>query len=157
MVTLYKIGNNITVCDDVTMITISNVFGNKRIMSDIFNKIISMQMYVEIVDYHSNYKGDNLTIIVENSGILRVMSAVGMFKEKASDILCDIYCFNTAITFKSKKSPAEDAASLMSIFAKNNIELYHLYSSKTSVTIVVNETYTDEVCKIIENFHKTII
>lgn len=144
------INNDIIVRDDVTMITISNVSDNKSIMGEILKRLLAMDMPVDIVDYHNNYKGSRLTILVENSGILRVTSAVGMFKEKIKGILCDIYCLNTSVTIKSKSTPMEDASTIMSELDKNGVELYHMYSGLCGITIVINEAYTDRVCSILE-------
>ena len=146
---MYMLTDNITVRDDVTMITIGNVSDSKCVMGEILKQILSMNMDVDIVDYHNNYKGSQLTLLVENSGILRITSAVGMFKDKISGILCDIYCLNTSISIRSENSPVEDAVAIMTEFNKNQVELYHIYSGLCGITVVINEAYTDTVCDIL--------
>ena len=146
---MYRLNDSITVRDDVTMITIDNFSDNRSVMSDILNQILSMNMDVDIVDYHNNYKGSKLTILVENSGILRVTSAVGMFKEKINGILCDIYCLNTSVTVSFKNNPMRDAVRIIKEFEKKGIEIYHLFSGIGGITVVINEAYTDRVCDLL--------
>ncbi len=145
---MYKIDSNITVRDNVTMITISNK-SKIGCMSAVLKQLMSLDMPVEILDYHSSYAGDKLTVLVDNGGILRVMGAVGMFKESMRGIMCDIYCLNSSVTVKIRNTPTSDAALIMSELSGHGIELCHLYSGMGGITVVINEAYTDEVCGIL--------
>lgn len=148
---MYRLNDYITVRDDVTMVTIDNVSDDRSVMGDILNQIVSMDMDVDIIDYHNSYKGSCLTLLVENSGILRVTSAVGMFKDRIKGILCNIYCLNTAVTVSGRRSPAEDASVIMNALQKNGIELCHLFSCAGGITAVINEAYTDRVCDVLKS------
>jgi len=146
---LYRLNDFITVRDDVTMITIDNIYETKDVMGDILERIAEMNMEIEIVDYHINYKGSKLTILVENGGILRAISAAGMFKDKIKSIMCDVYCQNTAIMVSVRKKPIEDAVKIIKEFEKNKIELYHLFAGSETLTVVINEAHTDAVCEML--------
>lgn len=145
---MYKIDSNITVRDNVTMVTVSN---KSKIgsMSAVLKQLMSLNMPVEILDYHSGCTGDKLTVLVDNGGILRVMGAVGMFKESMTGIMCEIFCLNSSVTVKICSNATADAALIMSELCKHGIELCHLYSGTEGITVVINEAYTDEVCGIL--------
>ena len=146
---MYKLNGFITVRDDVTMIAIDNIYETKDVMGDILEKISDMNIEIDIVDYHINYKGSKLTILVENSGILRTITAAGMFKDKIDSIMCDVYCQNTAITVSVRKSPIDDAVKIIRKFEEKQIELYHLFGGTDTLTVVINEAYTDEICDML--------
>lgn len=149
MICLYRLNDFITVRDDVTMITIDNIYESKDVMGAILENISQMNMEIDIVDYHINYKGSKLTLLVENSGILRAISAAGMFKDKINSIMCDVYCLNTAITVATQKTPIDDAVKIIRELEKCKIELYHLFAGIGGLTVVINEAYTDRVCDLL--------
>lgn len=146
---MYRLNDFITVRDDVTMITIDNISESNDVMGNVLESISAMDMEIDIVDYHINYKGSKLTILVENSGILRAISAAGMFKDKINSIMCDVYCLNTAITVATRKTPIDDAVKIMRELEKCKVELYHLFAGIGGLTIVINEAYTDRVCDLL--------
>lgn len=154
MMTLYRLNDSICVRDDVTMITIDNLSGDNRVMASVLCEIAKMDMNIDILDYHNSYKGSKLTILVENSGILRITGAVGMFKDKMNGLICDVYCLNTAVTVATQKTPLDDAAAIMRAFSHGGIELYHLFSGSAGITLVINEAYTDRACSVLEKIFK---
>ena len=91
---------------------------------------------------------------MENSGILRITGAVGMFKDKMKGLICDVYCLNTAVTVATQKTPLDDAAAIMRAFSHGGIELYHLFSGSAGITLVINEAYTDRACSVLEKIFK---
>ena len=146
---MYKINDKISVRDDVTMITIDNVNGDHGVMGGVLQSILRMNLDADILDYHNSFKGSKLTILVENSGILRVVGAVGMFKDRISNIICDVYCSNTAVTVAPMSNPMADAAAVIGIMDSGGVEIYHLFSCSGGITVVINEAYTDRVCDIL--------
>lgn len=148
---MYRINDFITVRDDVTMITIDNISESNGVMGGVLESISAMNMDIDIVDYHINYKGSKLTLLVENSGILRAISAAGMFKDKINSIMCDVYCLNTAITVATRQTPIADAVKIIRELEKCDVELYHLFAGIGGLTIVINEAYTDRVCDLLSD------
>ena len=150
MIVLYKLNDFISVFDDVTMISIDNICETKDVMADILEKIVMLNIEIDIVDYHINYKGSKVTLLVENGGILRTIRAAGMFKDEMNSVKCDVYCRNTAVLISAKKSPLDTAVKIIKEFENNRIELYHLFSGRESITVVINEAYTDAVCDMLQ-------
>ena len=147
---LHKLNDFISVRDDVTMIDIDDIYKTKDVMGNVLEEISKLNIDAELVDYHINYKGSKVTMLVENSGILRTISAAGMFKDKLGTAMCDVYCSNSAVSVSLKISPIDAAAKIIKEFEKNDIELYHLFSGDGFIIVVINEAYTDEVCTLCE-------
>lgn len=146
---MYKINEKLSVRDDVTMITADISSKDVAVVAKIIEKISQTDIKTEFLDYHKIRDNSSLTFLVENSGILRIAGVLGRFKQK-SDILCNVYPQNSAVTVENFKNPAENAATVLKTLAEAKIDVYHLFCGMNSLTVVINEAYTDRACAVLE-------
>ena len=143
---------NISVNDDVSLITINNVSDDAAVLPKIFAAIAERGILVDMISLTPPYKNRmSLSFTIDNAHVSDAIGLVGRFKESVPDINCDINTNNSKIVVygEAMKQTVGVAASVLETILSGGIAIKLITTAENEISLLVSDADVDPACTLL--------
>lgn len=143
---------NISVSDNISLITINNLEDNTAMLPKIFAAIAQKGINVDMISLSPPYKNRmSLSFTVDNDFVSDAINLVGRFKETVPEIYCDINTNNSKIVVfgeEMKQTPGV-AASVLDTLIAGGVEIKLITTAENEISLLVSDADVDPACGLL--------
>lgn len=139
---------------NVALVTVDNLPNDMNLISDIFSKIASEKINIDMISQAPPYKGKiNISFTLPAEDIIKVISLLNSFKTEVPAIRIEIDSDNTKITVfgEAMKNIPGVAAHLFTLLALNGIEVKLVTTSEVEISYLIYEKDIDKAIQAIKD------
>lgn len=143
---------NISVSDNISLITVNNVSDDAAVLPKIFAAIAERGILVDMISLTPPYKNRmSLSFTIDNDRVSDAINLVGRFKEGVPDINCDINTDNSKIVVygEAMKQTVGVAASVLDTIVSGGIEVKLITTAENEISLLVSDADVDPACKLL--------
>ncbi|HEY5586278.1 MAG TPA: ACT domain-containing protein [Ruminiclostridium sp.] len=132
---------------NVALVTVDNLPNDMTLISNIFSKIASEKINIDMISQAPSYKGKiNISFSLSLEDIVKVISLLNSFKDKVPNLRIEIDSDNTKITVfgEAMKNRPGVAAQLFTLLAVNEIEVKLITTSTVEISYLIYEKDIDK-------------
>lgn len=133
---------NIATAFNVALITVDNLPGSMKVVSDIFNSIAKNNINVDMICQSPPYRGSySLSFTISSDDLVNAISILNQFRADIPQLKVGIDADNTKISVygESMRNIPGVAARLFTILYTNGVEVKLVTTSEVSISYLVNE------------------
>jgi len=138
---------------NVALVTVDNLPNDMTLISNIFSKIASEKINIDMISQAPPYKGKiNISFSLLTENIVKVISLLNSFKNKVPNLRIEIDSDNTKITVfgEAMKNIPGVAAQLFTLLAVNGIEVKLVTTSEVEISYLIYEKDIDKAISAIK-------
>lgn len=131
-----------TITEEVSLVTLTNIPFNTKLVSAVFTKIGVVGVNVDMISQTAPYKNSiNLSFTISDNDFAKVLEVLGSIKKDVPDLTTVVNSNNCKISFYGEKMKAQTgvAAAIFRAMAKNEIDIVMITTSEVDVSILVNQ------------------
>jgi len=139
---------------NVALVTVDNLPNDMILISNIFSKIASEKINIDMISQSPPYKGNiNISFSLPTADIVKVISLLNSFKNEVPNLRIEIDSDNTKITVfgEAMKNIPGVAAKLFTLLAVNGIEVKLVTTSEVEISYLIYEKDIDKAISAIKN------
>ncbi len=133
---------DITISNDVAMVTIYSILNTSENLVAILNEIAKLDINIDMISKSAPIKDKfNLSFSLAQRDLDKIITAIKSLKNILPFISTEINGYNSKITFKSDKMKNESgvAASIFSLLLRQGIEVKMITTAETEISCLVDE------------------
>ncbi len=145
---------SITTVYNVALVTVDNLPNDMNLISNIFSKIASEKINIDMISQAPPYKGKiNISFSLPAENIVKVISLLNSFKTSVPNLRIEIDSDNTKITVfgEAMKNIPGVAAQLFTLLALNGIEVKLVTTSEVEISYLIYEKDIDKAILAIKH------
>lgn len=132
---------------NVSLVTLNNLPNNIKLISEVFTSIANEGISIDMISKSPSVKGNTtVSFSLLYDDLVKAMSCLNKFNEKASKFSLEIDSFNTkfCVFGKNMKDIPGVAARLFNALAKEDIEIKLVTTSESDISCLIDEKDTDK-------------
>lgn len=144
---------NLTVTNNVALITIDNIPNRIRLTSEIFNAIAREKINIDMISQTPPFGGNiSLSFTIPAEYLVKAISALNTFKKEAPNLRIDVDANNTKLSIygEAMKNLHGVAASLFTVLAENGVEIKLVTTSEVDISYLIYEKDEDKAIEAIK-------
>lgn len=144
---------NLTVSQNVSMITIDNIPNNITLIASVFNKIAEADINIDMISQSAPYKGNiNLSFSLNEEDLSKAIMCLSSFKKDVPNMRIDIISNLTKLSIfgEAMKDIPGVAASLFQALADEGIELKMVTTSEVDISYLIEQKDEEKAIGIIK-------
>lgn len=145
---------SITTVYNVALVTVDNLPNDMNLISNIFSKIASEKINIDMISQAPPYKGKiSISFSLPAENIVKVISLLNSFKTSVPNLRIEIDSDNTKITVfgEAMKNIPGVAAQLFTLLALNGIEVKLVTTSEVEISYLIYEKDIDKAILAIKH------
>ena len=142
---------------NVALVTVDNLPNDMLLISNIFSKIASEKINIDMISQAPPYKGKiNISFSLPAEDIVKVISLLNSFKNTIPNLRIEIDSDNTKISVfgEAMKNKPGVAAQLFMLLAVNEIEVKLITTSEVEISYLIYEKDIDKAISAIKQEFK---
>ncbi len=139
--------------DDVVLITLTNIPNSSFSLAQIFDVIGEHKINVDMICQTAPYKDRiNLSFTIDANDLPITLNAVGILKDKYTDLLTEISTGNCKFMLYSDilKTQWGIAARLFKVLSENNLNIKLITTSDVEISILLDNTDYGEAFSVLK-------
>jgi aspartokinase len=144
---------SIDVTYNVALVTVDNLPGNVKLISDIFNAISQQNINIDMISQAPPYRGSiSLSFTIPSDDIVKAISALNKFKKSIREMSVEVDAENTKLQVygQGMKNIPGVAARLFTILANEGIEIKLVTTSEVDISYLIYEKDVDRAISSIK-------
>ncbi len=145
--------SDISITYNVTLLTVDNLPGDIKLISEIFNTIAAQDINIDMISQAPPYKGSiSISFSIPSSDMVKAISALNGFKNVVQKLQIEVDTDNTKLTVygeKMKNLPGV-AAKLFTAMASEGIEIKLVTTSEVEISYLIGEKDVDRAIEAVK-------
>lgn len=146
---------NLTISSEITLITLSNVPSDTKLVSEIFTKLGEANLNIDMISITPPYKGIiNLSFTIDDNDLPKALSTLKTFKKSIAQLRMEVNSNNFKISLygEDMKITPGIAAKTMEILSDNNIDIKLITTSEVDISYLLWNTDGEKAVECFEQF-----
>ncbi len=138
---------NLSVTNDVTLITLDNIPNNMKNIAGILTTIANEEINIDMISQSTPYGGViNMSFSLSTLDLVRVIQVLGNFKDKMPELRVDVNSSNSKLCLygEAMKSIPGVAAKFFALLEDNDIPIKLVTTSEVDISCLIHEKDVDK-------------
>ncbi|MCG8501622.1 MAG: ACT domain-containing protein [Firmicutes bacterium] len=144
---IYKAITNISIMNDVTLITLDNIPNQLKIIADIFTAIANEDINIDMISQTAPYRGSlNISFTLPTDDLIKAINVLGKFKKEIPGMRADINSNNCKLSVygDAMRDIPGVAAKFFALLEENEIPIKLITTSEVDISCLIYEKDVDK-------------
>lgn len=147
-----RIISDLTITENVTLITMANIPINNKFISKIFTSLSDKNINVDMISQTSPLKGKiNISFTIGDDDLFNAISTLKLYKKDIPTLRIDVNSNNTKISLydSNMKFSCGVAAKTMSLLSDGGIDIKMITTSEIDISYLIYASDQNQAIKIL--------